>query len=103
MSVALATSISAWVNAYLLASKLPQKIDSSARKLSLSLCLVSGGAGALTVLYQTVFLEELGVSFLEKAWQLAAMGLLYLGAFLGLCFWFRIEEVTLLFKRRVPS
>lgn len=99
MSIALATSVSAFVNGYLLSKELPDVLDRSLLRLCQQLILAAVVASLVVWGVQQVSFDGLGATSVEKAWQLGFLSLVYLGTFLGMSSLLKLEEVWSLLKR----
>lgn len=92
-SIALATSISSFVNAYTLFKTLPGGVDKELTDLSAKLLGASVLAAAFVWTLQTLSYPELGITMWEKIWQLSLSSLAFLGVFLGICALLKVEEI----------
>ncbi|MCC6128274.1 MAG: polysaccharide biosynthesis C-terminal domain-containing protein [Chlamydiae bacterium] len=93
VSVAIATSVSSFLNAYLLVKKLPESVNREIIWLSGRLTLASLTAMLATLGFQAVSFDGLAAGGWEKGGQLATATALYLAAFSGAAWLLRLSEI----------
>lgn len=103
VSVAIATSVSSFVNAYLLLKGLPESVDREVLRLSGKVTLASLTAAALTIVFQAVSFGGLALGGWEKGWQLGSSAVLYLAVFCGASWLLRLSEMWEILKPRDQS